>query len=111
MPGEDGRRTKTKKHELERIKGVSGIQAKRENSSKEERNVIYLTFPSTHEALAFEKSCRKLELNMALIPVPRMISSSCGLAARFSLSDLPPVLSMLDDGKPHVESFYLLGEK
>ncbi len=111
MPGEDGSGAVTKKHDQKRIKGVSGIQAKNENSSKEERNVMLLTFPSTHEALAFEKSCRQLELKMALIPVPRMISSSCGLAARFSLSDLPPVLSMLDDRKAHVESFYLLGEK
>lgn len=88
-----------------------GIQAKNENPSRELRSFIFLTFPSTHEALAFEKSCRQLELEMTLIPVPRMISSSCGLAARFSLSDLPSVLSLLDQDRARMESFYLIGEK
>ena len=72
---------------------------------------ILVTFTSTHDAIAFEKCALQLGVKVTLIPVPRDISTSCGLAARFPVSRLRPVLTTLDDGKASVEKFYLLSEK
>ena len=41
------------------------------------------TFETTHMALLFEKTCRKEGLAVRIVPVPRKLSSSCGLACRY----------------------------
>lgn len=47
-----------------------------------EKYPFYLiTFPSVHHALKFESNF-KGKLHFELIPVPREISSSCGVAAK-----------------------------
>jgi hypothetical protein len=40
------------------------------------------TFYSTHSALEFENKLKENNFDIKLIPVPRKISSSCGLAGR-----------------------------
>ena len=45
---------------------------------KEEKLII--TFHTTAEAMAMEKSCREKKLPGRLIPVPREISAGCGLS-------------------------------
>lgn len=45
---------------------------------KEEKLII--TFHTTAEAMAMEKSCRERQLPGRLIPVPREISAGCGLS-------------------------------
>lgn len=42
------------------------------------------TFDTTHMALRFEKSCRAAGLTtVKIVPVPRHLSASCGLACQF----------------------------
>ncbi len=41
---------------------------------------IILTFSNTHDAIRMEKLCREQGVPGRLIPVPRQISASCGLA-------------------------------
>ena len=41
-----------------------------------------ITFPSVHHAMAFEDTAKNGPLVFQLIPVPREISSSCGVAAK-----------------------------
>lgn len=41
------------------------------------------TFETTHMALLFEKTCRARGLNVRIVPVPRQISTSCGLACSY----------------------------
>ena len=41
------------------------------------------TFDTTHMALFFEKACRASGLDVKIIPVPRQISASCGLACSY----------------------------
>ena len=48
--------------------------------------MIVLTFQQLTDALMFEESAKKKEPEFRLIPVPRKISSSCGLAARTAMS-------------------------
>lgn len=42
-----------------------------------------VTFHSTSQALTFEKTMKKHNVAVKLMPVPRQISSSCGTAAQF----------------------------
>ena len=53
------------------------------------------TFYSVSHALRFEKKLKSHNLDVAMIPVPRVISSSCGIAAKFSCVILPTVLDLL----------------
>lgn len=41
---------------------------------------LIVTFPTTTAAIAMEKLCREQGLPGRLIPVPRAISASCGMA-------------------------------
>lgn len=52
-----------------------------------------ITFRSVHEALNFEKLMKAEGLEVKIIPVPREISSSCGMAAKFSLEEKDKILA------------------
>jgi|GEM_PF-191082 len=41
------------------------------------------TFKTTSMALLFERSCREAGIGARIAPVPRKLSSSCGLACEF----------------------------
>jgi hypothetical protein len=41
---------------------------------------LVITFHTTAEAIAMEKACKENQVSGRLIPVPRQISSGCGLS-------------------------------
>ncbi|MBT9140335.1 MAG: hypothetical protein DDT30_00911 [Dehalococcoidia bacterium] len=47
-------------------------------------NYYVVTFHSVSQALRFEKLALSQGIAIKLIPVPRVLSSSCGIAARFT---------------------------
>ncbi|MGE5189504.1 MAG: DUF3343 domain-containing protein [Gemmatimonadota bacterium] len=47
---------------------------------------IILIFRGTHQVLSAEKHLRKAGVPMRLIPVPRRLTSDCGLAVRIAPS-------------------------
>ena len=47
---------------------------------KEKVLTTVVTFETTTQAIAMERECKKTEFAGRLIPVPRDISASCGLA-------------------------------
>lgn len=47
----------------------------------------YITFKSVSYAMKFEAALKKCDIKIKIIPVPRSISSSCGLCVRFNISD------------------------
>lgn len=47
---------------------------------REPRLRLIATFPTTTAAIAMERDCRRAGLPGKLIPVPRSISASCGMA-------------------------------
>lgn len=49
----------------------------------------YLIFSTVYSALKMEKILQKKSLKFKLVPIPREISSSCGMAILFSCSDKP----------------------
>lgn len=65
--------------------------------------MTYLILFFTHsDAIKFERMCRKRNIQCELMPVPRVLSSNCGISAKIdfegSISDLT------DDG---IEKIYL----
>lgn len=53
--------------------------------------VFLITCDTIHAAMAAEKAIavREPKVTLAVIPTPRDITASCGMALRFSASDLP----------------------
>jgi hypothetical protein len=66
------------------------------------------TFETTHMAISFERNCRKAGFTVRIVPVPRSISSSCGLACRFPCSDLESIKTICKEGNIAVNDFHFL---
>ena len=65
---------------------------------------LVVTFHTTADAMAMEKTCKEHEVNGRLIPVPRAISAGCGLAWCADLTDRDSVLDIMDQvGIQHEE--------
>jgi hypothetical protein len=52
-------------------------------------------FDSIHRVMAAEKILKEHHLDVLLIPVPRLLSSDCGMAIRYSYLIHPEVLGAL----------------
>jgi hypothetical protein len=66
------------------------------------------TFFVTHMALRFEKECRKAGYDVRIIPVPRKISSSCGLACRYACEAEKEIKNICNLKNIEVEAFHHL---
>ena len=67
---------------------------------------ILFTFYSTHLALEFERTLKSKEIYVKLIPVPRKISSSCGLAGKIEEKDLSKIKEICDENNIEFEEIY-----
>ena len=56
------------------------------------------TFNSTHQAMLMEKVVKENGYGIRLIPIPRNLSASCGLAARVAVDDFEAVMRAAEDG-------------
>lgn len=70
-----------------------------------ENNLVF-TFYSTHLALEFERKLKAAALEVKIIPVPRQISSSCGLAGRIVEKDLSAAKSICSENDLEYEEIY-----
>jgi len=64
------------------------------------------TFDTTHMALFFERSCRGAGLDVRIIPVPRALSSSCGLACSYPCADDETVRSIAAQNGIEVSDYH-----
>lgn len=71
-------------------------------------NYIITTFYSTHLALKFENLLKENNLTVKIIPVPRQISASCGLAGRALSKDYDEILKLIEDTSFDLEEIYEL---
>ncbi|MGD9567620.1 MAG: DUF3343 domain-containing protein [Sedimentibacter sp.] len=55
----------------------------------------YMTFKSVSYAMKVEAALKKYNVQYKIIPVPRSISSSCGLCVRFYREDLKALESII----------------
>ena len=72
----------------------------------EEFNLI--SFESTHMAIKSEKLLKEVNLDIRIIPVPREITSSCGLALRINPIDYKKIREILDKNKIEFSGCYLI---
>ena len=55
---------------------------------------VYVTFKTTNDALNFEENFKNI-LPFWLVPVPRELSHSCGISARFSDIELSQLETLI----------------
>ncbi len=65
-----------------------------------------ITFHSTFAALQFEKTTKDQSWPIRLVPVPRQISSSCGLAMRVSPSHIAAVAEFCTHTELDIDTIY-----
>lgn len=66
---------------------------------------LVITFHTTAEAMAMEMACSKEGISGRLIPVPRQISSGCGLAWSMALAQREEARSFMEKQRLSFESF------
>jgi len=64
------------------------------------------TFHSVSQALRFEKMLLSQSVTVKLIPVPRVLSSSCGIAARFGEDVYPKITELAQRDLAELEGVY-----
>jgi hypothetical protein len=64
------------------------------------------TFATTSMALLFERACRKAGIGVRIAPVPRKLSSSCGLACDFPCESREAVEALAREAKIEVSGFH-----
>ncbi len=69
-----------------------------------------ITFPSVHHAMAFEDTAKNGPLIFQLIPVPREISSSCGVAAKVQHIAKEELLQLLREYKLSFSAVYFYAD-
>jgi hypothetical protein len=79
------------------------------SNASEANQALVVTFPSTHQALKCDRSFKSRIEGFQLMPVPRQISSSCGLAAKFKGFSLDQLMSELAAANIEYEEVYLFG--
>ncbi|MCX7770512.1 MAG: DUF3343 domain-containing protein [Proteobacteria bacterium] len=59
-----------------------------------------LIFNSVHKVMKAEKLLKEAKLESKTIPVPRKLSSDCGLAIRINKTSIENILTALEKEKP-----------
>lgn len=68
----------------------------------------YVTFHSVLDSLKFEKSVKNTSLDIQLVPVPREISSSCGVAALFTQDMEQPVRDFIQVHELKISGIHMI---
>jgi hypothetical protein len=66
-----------------------------------------ITFPSVHHALRFESRMKETGISFQLVPVPREISSSCGVAARVNFVKESVLIDAVNNLQLDYDSIYI----
>ncbi len=67
----------------------------------------YMTFKSVSYAMKVEAALKKHDIKYKIIPVPRSISSSCGLCIRFYENDLQKLETIIESSSLIYENIYM----
>ncbi len=70
----------------------------------------YITFPTTYFAIRSENLLKGEQFPFKMVPVPRVISSSCGTALRCSCEEISVIRTYLSQNGLELEGFYKLEE-
>jgi len=69
-------------------------------------NYSVVIFYSTSAAIRTESLAKRANQKIKLIPVPRHLSSDCGICLRFNNEDKPKIEKILQDGRVEYENIY-----
>lgn len=64
------------------------------------------TFKSTSQALKAERVLKESSAHFLLMPTPREISASCGLAIKLELENIAGYREILQNGKVEIDDVY-----
>jgi hypothetical protein len=70
-----------------------------------------ITFFTVHQALRAEKVLLQEGFKISMIPVPREISSDCGVALRFECKEKARIEGILENNKVKIEHIHHLERK
>lgn len=65
-----------------------------------------VAFSSTHCAIKSEKELILAGILVKIIPVPREITSGCGLSIKFGVEDLDIVKKILEENNIEIDGYY-----
>lgn len=68
------------------------------------------TFISTSQALKAERVLKQASIDFLMMPTPREISTSCGLAVKVASEDLGKSFEILQQKRVQVDGAYQVGE-
>jgi len=71
---------------------------------------ICITFQNVHTALQFERKLKLYKTSLRLIPVPRKISATCGMAAKLTWEDWLLIQEKIDSLELEFEKVFLIQE-
>lgn len=71
----------------------------------------YFTFATTHFALSAEAALRKTAFDFKLVPIPRSISSSCGVALRCFREEEAAIKKILLQSEIDIEDAFALEDE
>ncbi len=71
----------------------------------------YITFPTTFFAIRAESILKKQPYSFKMVPVPRIISSSCGTALRCECENIAAIKNLLLENSLELEGYYRLEEE
>ena len=66
-----------------------------------------ITFKSITYAMQFEKLMKSNNIEFKIIPVPRSISSSCGMCGKFHIDKKDSILELCDNNNIIYEKIYI----
>ncbi|PLX98688.1 MAG: hypothetical protein C0623_11825 [Desulfuromonas sp.] len=72
---------------------------------------IVAIFHSIHKVMKAEKELKRKRFTILLIPVPRQLTSDCGLAIRYAESDRQEIEAFLNEQGLPPEELYLKTEE
>lgn len=70
-----------------------------------------VTFHVTQHALLFEKVMKEFKYPIKLMPVPRQISSSCGIAAKIPCDKKEEILTLCNEKNLSFDAFHKIEHK
>ncbi len=71
---------------------------------------VVILFPSTHYAIRAEKMAKGSGFTVKLIPVPRHLSSDCGVCLRCSSDQKEPLECLLQQEGIKIEGIHFLSD-
>jgi hypothetical protein len=67
-----------------------------------------ILFPSTHFAIQAEKKAKEKGFSIKLIPVPRHLSSDCGVCMRIPWEQKEMIQTLMEKERVKIEGIYSL---